>query len=55
MVASLGRCPGCGAELEHAPGIGRFCPRKECTRYDAVSHPQTEVERLKWGDVTPKE
>jgi hypothetical protein len=28
------KCVGCGTELEYAPGIGPYCPNKNCDRID---------------------
>ena len=28
------KCPACGTALKVAPGIGPYCPNKECGRLD---------------------
>lgn len=29
-------CPECGTKLQNAPGIGPFCPNKECDVVDGI-------------------
>lgn len=35
-----GDCPKCGTKLSNAPGIGSFCPNKECDVVDGVNLPE---------------
>jgi predicted nucleic acid-binding Zn-ribbon protein len=40
----LGNCPKCDTPIEHAPGIGPFCPNKECDVIDNIIAAREEQE-----------
>jgi predicted nucleic acid-binding Zn-ribbon protein len=40
----LGNCPKCDTPIQHAPGIGSFCPNKECDVVDNIIGAREEQE-----------
>jgi hypothetical protein len=50
----IGNCPKCSTELQNAPGIGPFCPNKECDVLDGVLLYANDAQE-KLAVVLPKE
>lgn len=44
MAKDTTHCYKCGTELMNAPGIGPFCPNKECDVVDATSGNKIEIQ-----------
>lgn len=44
IVTDSTNCYKCGTELINAPGIGPFCPNKECDVVDATSGNKIDIQ-----------